>query len=243
MLDSEFAEHGLLGDNIYLRLADGNLHLASKIPFSLPNGLRLTYGQINALAGDFYGTSEPISDGQTLQVQVNRFMRAYSWLAIDTTRQPDEANTILKMTQAEVDAINKALAKDPPEDPSKAYNELPNVLETVLKYEYCTLSRPIGFPSYLGLALINWDHFGADARTAYDAGHYAALQTALDGNLMDAYALNAFADHFLEDSFSAGHMRTPRRGLHGGLLKSGDLCAEVSAFPYSYGLHVNMLSP
>ena len=198
------------------------------MPFTLPNGLTLTYGQINALAGDFYGTSEPISDGQSLQVQVQRFMRAYDWLATDTTRQPDEANAILALTQAEVDVINKALAKDPPDDPSKVYSELPNVVETVLKYEYYTLSRPQGFPSYLGLAMINWDHFGIDARTAYDAGHHAALQTALDGDLLAAYALNAFADHYLEDSFSAGHMRTPRRGLHGGLFNSGDLCAEVN---------------
>jgi len=33
----------------------------------LPGGLEVTYGQINALAGDSYETYEPISDGSSDQ--------------------------------------------------------------------------------------------------------------------------------------------------------------------------------
>ncbi|KAM0795834.1 hypothetical protein BDR22DRAFT_825722 [Usnea florida] len=69
----------------------------------------------------------------------------------------------------------------------------------------------------LWLARVDWDHFGPDARTAYNAGHHAALDIALKGgddHLELAYAMNAFADHFLQDSFAAGHLRTPRRALH-----------------------------
>ena len=84
-----------------------------------------------------------------------------------------------------------------------------------------------GIPGYLGLAKINWDHFGADARTAYNAGHRTALEAAVKGDLEDAYTMNAFADHFLEDSFSAGHLRTPRRLLHSKWNPSADLCAKV----------------
>jgi hypothetical protein len=60
--------------------------------------------------------------------------------------------------------------------------------------------------------------------------HAVACQMAASGEtndtLMFAYAMNAFADHFLEDSFSAGHMRTPRRYCHTGGI-SGDRCAKV----------------
>lgn len=80
-------------------------------------------------------------------------------------------------------------------------------------------------PGYAGISLINWDHFGAAARLAYDAGHFAALAAAAGGDLLGAYAMNAFADHYLEDSFSAGHMRVPRKLLHDDLAVS-DLCAQ-----------------
>ena len=68
------------------------------------------------------------------------------------------------------------------------------------KLEEITSGRS-DFPGYAGLAQINWDHFGDDARTAYNAGHATAIQRAIDGDLEGAYALNAFADHFLQDSF------------------------------------------
>ena len=77
---------------------------------------------------------------------------------------------------------------------------------------------------YLNLAQSNFDHFGVDALTAYQAGHtWAQAQAASaaketngfrrDRLLRQAYAINAFADHFLTDLFAAGHMRTPRRAL------------------------------
>ena len=71
-------------------------------------------------------------------------------------------------------------------------------------------------PSYLDLSRLNFDHFGADAHAAYNAGHYCAMEEAAKpkGDLDVAYAMNAFADHYLGDLFSAGHMRTPRRLLH-----------------------------
>ncbi|OJD33041.1 phosphatidylcholine-hydrolyzing phospholipase c [Diplodia corticola] len=207
----EYAEHSWLGDAICLSLEDGRRIVAKTRPIALPNGLNLTYGEINGLAGDFYGTTKPISDGIGADEQMRRFVDAYRKLSTDTTRQPGEAERILSVLQKEVDAVNKALANH--EDPSVAYSKLPDETCT---FQKITSSRPSDDqPSYIGLALINWDHFGEDARTTYNAGHAKALEEAAKGNLMDAYALNAFADHFLEDSFSAGHLRTPRRMLHG----------------------------
>jgi len=53
-------------------------------------------------------------------------------------------------------------------------------------------------------------------------------------NLELAYAMNVFSDHFLEDSFAAGHIRVPREILHGGKLRpEKDLCAKVS-FLFGY---------
>ncbi|KAF2789838.1 hypothetical protein K505DRAFT_312452 [Melanomma pulvis-pyrius CBS 109.77] len=114
-------------------------------------------------------------------------------------------------------------ALDQGKDPSTVYPNIPGV-NTVL--EAITVTRPPECPSYLILAKSNWDHFGADARVAYNACHSYALQVAAAGNLQLGYAMNAFGDHFLQDSFAAGHMRTPRRKLH-NTLGTADLCAKL----------------
>lgn len=78
-----------------------------------------------------------------------------------------------------------------------------------------TWNRDPGQPFYLRMAQLNLDHFSADARAAYNAGHTCAIQTAAAGDLQKGYAMNAFADHFLGVCFASGHIRTPRRILHG----------------------------
>ncbi|KAL1748022.1 fungal fucose-specific lectin-domain-containing protein [Schizophyllum fasciatum] len=221
MLGFEYAEHSYIGDAISLSLKGGSKTPAIDHKFTLANGLVVTYGQINGLAGDFYGTTNPISDGKDAQDQSTRFQAAFNTLAAPSSRQPKEARDILAVLQTEVDAVNDALHRH--EDPSVAYHKLPDVSA---KLQWLTQFRPSGFPSYLGLARINWDHFGPDARTAYNAGHGLALQTAAGGDLEKAYTINAFADHFLEDSFSSGHLRTPRRGLHRTADLTADACAK-----------------
>ncbi|KAI1171066.1 hypothetical protein F4777DRAFT_566875 [Nemania sp. FL0916] len=222
--DFEDAEHRWLGDSINLQWSDGNTYQGADLPLALPNGLNLTYGEINGLGGDFYATVNPISDGETLDQQMEYFLAAFDALATDTSRQPDEAQEILELLQEEVDTLNAAIEMG--EDPSVAYSTLP---DQTASFEEITITRGSDYPSYLGLALINYDHFGEDARTAYNAAHYAALTQAAGGapnDLNIAYAMNAFADHFLEDSFSAGHARTPRRLLHGSLAYAADACAK-----------------
>ncbi|KAF2014386.1 hypothetical protein BU24DRAFT_481845 [Aaosphaeria arxii CBS 175.79] len=217
----EYAEHSYLGDALTLAWNDGNSYVAKNKPFSLPNGLTLTYGQINGLAGDFYATVNPISDGKDLQDQIARFKAAWHWLAIDTTRNPKEARDILGYLNKEVEMVQAALDKG--QDPSTVYPEIPDV---TAELQILTVTRPAECPSYLKLAQINWDHFGVDARTAYNACHSAALSVAAGGDLLLGYAMNAFGDHFLQDSFAAGHMRTPRRKLH-DTLGDADLCAKM----------------
>ena len=68
------------------------------------------------------------------------------------------------------------------------------------------------------LAVNNYDHFQHQAQQVYLTGHQLAIEKAQEAAkeedvkkrnsmLMEAYAMDAFASHFLTDSFSAGHIR------------------------------------
>jgi hypothetical protein len=105
---------------------------------------------------------------------------------------------------------------------------------------------PLG--RYLKLAANNADHFGHWAILAYIAGHGAALQHAATAHasqdrkiLEQAYAMNAFADHFLTDLFASGHLRVPRKEL-AEQVTPGDLGSLISRFMHDednkYGLKV-----
>ncbi|KAM3430799.1 hypothetical protein MY4824_007479 [Beauveria thailandica] len=214
----EYAEHRFLGDQITLTDDRGHNFTAGTLPLvRLGNIVGLTYGTISALAGDFYGTSNPISSGTDDNDRRSRFMAALNTLLNNPLDQPSDALGLVNYLQKEVDAVNQAVANGL--DPSTVYKGGEVVSST--KLQLMTISRKqTNFPSYGGLALINWDHFGDDARTAYTTGHAAAIELAANGNkshdsLFNAYAMNAFADHYLQDLFSAGHLRTPRRLLHG----------------------------
>lgn len=63
--------------------------------------------------------------------------------------------------------------------------------------------------SFMQLLENNVDHFAAEARQTYNAGHALALDWAARGDLTKAISVNGFADHFLEDCFAAGHIRVP----------------------------------
>ena len=51
-------------------------------------------------------------------------------------------------------------------------------------------------------AVLDWNHFGADARLAYETGHISVNQAAYLDQDQKAYAMNSFAEHFLQDSSS-----------------------------------------
>lgn len=166
MVGFEYAEHGRLGDRLKLYNTDGSVSIAWTKPFMLPNGLKVTYGQINGLGGDFYGTAAPISDGIDFQDSVSRFLTAFHWLASDETRNPGEATEILNVLQQEVDLVNKAI--DGKTDPSVFYAKYDK--DETATFERITLSRPDGVPGYIGLAQINWDHFGHCWALCRDSG-------------------------------------------------------------------------
>ncbi|KAG5205999.1 Phosphatidylcholine-hydrolyzing phospholipase C [Trichophyton interdigitale] len=220
-----FAEHCLQGNAVYLKVGVDTEIPARNLPLKLPNGLSLTYGEILGLAGDLYGTDQPISDGVTQNERHHRFLKAFDTLANDTKYAPEEAPKLLEILHDEMEEIKKAIRA------GKSASEVHNRLKVDLgkSLGFATLFRPSGIPSFLGLALINFDHFGTDSETAYNTGHNAAIQYALrtDSDLAVAYAMNAFADHFLHDHFSAGHLRVPRRQLHGSTLNAADACSKL----------------
>lgn len=220
----EYAEHKHIGDSITLQ-GHGNDSLV------LRTNLRLTYGEINGLAGDFFGTKEPICLGSNDQDCEKRFLAAYNTLVAPST----DAYDLVKTLMAEVESFKKA----------KTCQELKGV-------SFSSVYKPAGWlglqtetlrlfnstPSYLALGSINLDHFGEDARKAYNTGHRVALKHAAKGSLknnsnmsseeiqrhlVEAYTMNAFADHFLQDQFASGHLRTPRRKLIEALDSSGSI--------------------
>src|ERR1041385_2729924 len=62
----EGGEHTAIGDSVLLHFSASDRGTpAHEVKLTLPNGLKLTYGQIVALGGDFYGIPDaPISDGR-----------------------------------------------------------------------------------------------------------------------------------------------------------------------------------
>lgn len=225
-VEFEGGEHTAIGDSAFLYFsANDPGTLASQVPLTLPNGLQLTYGQLVALSADFYGIpDEPISDGATPADRMTRFTNAYNTLAV-AQGAVAEAPQILNVMQTEITAVNNALANG--QSASSAYDALGDSLSE--QWNRITgggsvLNAFIPPGRYLNLAAKNWDHFGRHAVSAYIAGHSVAMQQALTARnspqqqqralLMQAYAMNAFADHFLSDLFSAGHDRAPRKELY-----------------------------
>lgn len=222
----EGAEHTALGDSALLRFQKGDSGIpAYKVQLVLPNKLRLTYGQIVALGGDFYGIpDEPISDGKTLDDRIHRFVKAYNTLATPG-EAASQAMPILEAMQKEIAAVNATLAQGEPA--SSAYEALGDTLSkqwNVITGGGSVISDWYPLGRYLQLSSINWDHFGEQAIMAYQAGHTQALREAVlvgigsppsarRESLSWAYAMDAFACHFLSDVFSAGHIRSPRKQL------------------------------
>ncbi|HLX51728.1 MAG TPA: hypothetical protein VKS82_25655 [Streptosporangiaceae bacterium] len=217
----ESAEHAWLGDQITLIFQSGGERVPAKEhPLNIGPGY-LTYGQCIALGGDFYGVvGAPISTSRDPKAA---FLAAFNSLSTAW----DQVAPILEILAEEIAAVERAL-KDGKE-PSLVYAALGDSLSyrwNVATGGGSNISKAWPMGRYLSLAAENWDHFTYYAVTAYRAGHAVAMReaaaaAAMNGSpedkavrLSHAYALNAFADHFLTDLFSAGHMRAPRRELY-----------------------------
>ncbi len=205
MLGFESSEHKTCGDQVNLKGIG-----AAGTKLKLNDNLLLTYGEIVTLAGDFYGVPErPISLGESRDERRQRFLEAYDSLALKSKKS--EVEQILAVVEDENMQIKTGLEKgENPED----------VFARMAKDHNDAWSQIMG-TRYAQLMARNFDHYGKEAWLAYSTGHLIALETAAHAiyannprkELARAYALNAFACHFLSDLFAAGHMRTPRLAL------------------------------
>jgi hypothetical protein len=252
----EGGEHTAIGDSILLRFSANDPGTpAYQVQLLIQTGLSLTYGQIVALAGDFYGIpDEPIADGATPADRRQRFQNCYNTLASGSVAECQEILTIM---QREITEVNAALNQGLPA--STVYDRLGNDLNKAWNKATgggSLLSDFIPPGRYLNLSSTNWDHFGEWAVLAYQAGHAVALGQAITAhNIIDptqaraalakAYAMNAFADHFLSDLFSAGHIRNPRRQIYQSAWNavtriSANLCVKgMHDEDCKYGLRVS----
>jgi hypothetical protein len=247
----EGGEHTAIGDATLLRfIKDAPAIPASQVELHLPNGLALTYGQVVALGGDFYGIPEqPISEGATPPDRIQRFANAFNSLAVLPAANA-EAKLILGVMQKEIAAVKQAILDG--KQPHEAYDALGDTLSEEWNKitgggSFVSALFPLG--RYLKLAANNTDHFAEGALAAYIAGHTAAMQQAVlaknsgDEKLLEiAYAMNAFADHYLTDLFSAGHLRVPRKQL-AAVVTPSDLGSLITRFMHDedskFGLNVS----
>lgn len=246
----EGGEHTAIGDGTLLRfIKDAPAVPASQVALHLPNGLALTYGQIVALGGDFYGIpDQPVSEGATPADRVQRFTNAFNSLAVLPASNA-EAKLILGVMQKEIAAVKQAI-KDG-KQPHEAYDALGDTLSEEWNRitgggSFVSALFPLG--RYLKLAANNADHFAEWALLAYISGHTAALQQAVKAHSSNdekqlelAYAMNAFADHYLTDLYSAGHLRVPRKQL-AAVVTPSDLGSLITRFMHDedskFGLNV-----
>eukprot|EP00658_Telonema_sp_P-2_P022966 TRINITY_DN19200_c0_g1_i2.p1 TRINITY_DN19200_c0_g1~~TRINITY_DN19200_c0_g1_i2.p1 ORF type:complete len:411 (+),score=81.66 TRINITY_DN19200_c0_g1_i2:177-1409(+) len=134
-------------------------------------------------------------------------------------------------------SVDEALARAAAagKEPSSAYSDLgsPDLTArwNVMTGGGSVVSDYVPFGRYIELAEVNWDHFSFDGRAwdAYGAGHELAMEAMVEAhdlvikNASDdqvllakntAYAREGFAQHFLTDMFSSGHIRTARKVFH-----------------------------
>jgi hypothetical protein len=155
---------------------------------------QLTFGEVVALSGDYFETYKEMTD--LSNTQAGRKKLAYArWHCLTETGSG--------FTEPEP-TLDEDKQKD--EDKKKEVRD---------RYYY--------------LASVNLSHFrepGGTAWTTYTRWHWPAILAAFEaGSRRDpqqwllALTLEAFADHYLTDSFSAGHVRTPRQEIRDAYLR------------------------
>ncbi|XP_028403374.1 uncharacterized protein LOC114526071 [Dendronephthya gigantea] len=199
---------------------------------TLPNGVRLQFAYIVALAGDFYGIPKepivnPLVNPNQSADSLQRFKNAYSTLANTphTGKFKERLEELVEMIRQETDGPNLHCHHS-----NQAWDEASG--------GWWIGGIPIWPGNMLKLAHKNFDHFGSRAKRAYETGHGYAIEKAREAGrsmgrdrekLRDmAYSIEAFALHFFTDAFASGHIRTPRAELQFNVTPSliGDLLSK-----------------
>jgi hypothetical protein len=180
---------GNAGSMAQCRSSDPSQCRTSPILIEVAPGVRLTWGQVVALAGDEFETVE--------ELQFYAAAASPSGAGDDATRG----------------RLRAAMRHDLDWRPAGT-NAIPAGL-----YDGGDAARRASESHFNELAMRNVDHFPDDHRAedAWRRHHHWAVVEALEAgrgssgrSLNQAYLYEAFGDHFLTDMFSAGHIRTPR---------------------------------
>jgi len=245
------SEHWMLGDGLVLppHIAQGQTTSEATV-LRLRTGnssfLNLTFGEVVFLAGDYFAVpSEPICFAPNGTEAQRRFLEAFETLAGD----PKTAGGILEYISGLRRGLERAVEAG---NHSYAfYDSLGERLNQDLNRITgggSSLSPYIPLGTFLKVSEENFDHFSAEscAAKAYAAGHGVAMQVARAqgaslAEKTQAYAYEAFAQHFLSDTFSSGHVRTPRvamRRLLGSQVLSDLLASYMHDEDSRLGLNV-----
>eukprot|EP00455_Lapot_gusevi_P057708 TRINITY_DN98_c0_g1_i7.p1 TRINITY_DN98_c0_g1~~TRINITY_DN98_c0_g1_i7.p1 ORF type:complete len:463 (-),score=178.97 TRINITY_DN98_c0_g1_i7:188-1576(-) len=190
-------------------------------------GIGVTYGDLVALAGDYFGPETRngvVCEGATEQEREERFHLMYKELVEAkafscgwSCGSSDYIPRILKEWDKQDDYAQEYIKMG--RNPSESADELGNARWVLNAFGRAMLRK----------AEVNYDHFAQCAIVTYRVGHklaqkYALEAAALTGDAQQAkfdmaMVYNAIADHFLTDQFASGHVRTPRVEL-------SQLCGE-----------------
>jgi hypothetical protein len=166
VLRYESWEHAVLGDR------GGGGHM-----IRLPCGVELSYGEVMALAGDFYSSYETLMNAPRGEVlRLREILRRQQGQAEANGRRPTEEES----AQNEHDFQQATLGRD-----GRHGTEQMN---------------------YFELAEKNNAHFSQNNVEQWRKAHRRALRLAAAHKLEEALSIEAFHAHYLTDAFAAGHL-------------------------------------
>ena len=155
--------------------------------------LYMTYGEVTALA-DFYEGFDDFHQAVTSQATFDELVNLVQLVRRD----------VVAFTSFAASVRAKAVSND--------------------EWQKATGSRPAS-KQFVELASKNESHFAPSVTGKGESNvgtwriyHFRALDLAAQGKLDEALIMNAFGDHFLEDAFSAGHLKS-----------EGDVAARAKA--------------
>lgn len=197
------SEHVAIGEEVKLK------GLPDDTPLLIKGTCKVQFQDIIALAGDYYGiVGQPISftlgddAAKGDMAKTARFENAFNALAQGGNK---EVREILLEIHDECSSVKRSGL------PHHCYGSQMMAKNKVIKGIKDDIEE---------LLKDNSDHFSHHATEAYRIGHQLAMRVAREAGihqdvegLKRAYALEAFADHFLTDLFSAGHIRNQRGEL------------------------------
>lgn len=198
-------QHSLLGgfgSSEHMAIAKGTTlpHIGIE-PLLQKGQTSIHFHHIIALAGDYYGVyGKAIAAAETIKEKRERFLEAFA--------------TLEKANCEEIEQLILLIEQDFQQDersalPHHCYSSQLSAREGKLK----KIKPDVG-----ELLIDNSDHFYKQAKKAYRIGHTLAIEEARKAKgqpagLKRAYAMDAFACHFLTDLFASGHLRNQRLEL------------------------------